>query len=524
MTRSVAAASVAAAPAARGDRQRLRRPDLRQPQHDARRLHGLGRVALVPGVPRARAAHFQGGALRQEVVRGGVRDLDRHHVTRAHLLVGLGEVHQAVVGGAAGEAVGGAVLAALALGDHQLQRAADLLLVLVPGDLLLEGDKTLVARLHDLLGDLPIHRRRRCAGALGVLERKRLREAGLADRVQGLLEVLLGLAGEAHDDVGGDRGVRDRGADVVDDPEVALLPVRAAHRLQDGVRTGLHRHVQLRHDVRCLGHRGDDVVREVARVRRGEADALQALDLPAGPQELAEGLAVADVGTVSVYVLSEQRDLGDALADQGLDLGEDVAGPAVLLLAAQRRDDAEGARVVAAHGDGDPGRVRALAAGRQRRGERFERLGDLDLRLFLYAGALQEDGQLADVVRTEDDVHPGRLLHDGVAVLLGEAAADGDLHAGPLRLHRREPAEVPVETVVGVLPHRAGVEDDDVGVTVGAVGRAYVSGVLEQSGEPFRVVDVHLTPVGLDTVRAWEFHHVVHLWSDRPRLRHRHTQ
>ena len=63
----------------------------------------------------------------------------------------------------------------------------------------------------------------------------------------------------------------------------------------------------------------------------------------------------------------------------------------------------------------------------------------------------------------EDHVDPGRPLHDGVAVLLRQAAADGDLHAGPRGLHRGELAEVAVEPVVGVLPHRAGVEDDDVG-------------------------------------------------------------
>ena len=87
-----------------------------------------------------------------------------------------------------------------------------------------------------------------------------------------------------------------------------------------------------------------------------------------------------------------------------------------------------------------------------------------------------------------------------VAVLLGEAAADGDLHAGPLRLDRREVAEVAVELVVGVLPHGAGVEDDDVGLLVG--GGADVARVLQQAAEPLGVVDVHLAPVGLDLVGA----------------------
>ena len=57
----------------------------------------------------------------------------------------------------------------------------------------------------------------------------------------------------------------------------------------------------------------------------------------------------------------------------------------------------------------------------------------------------------------------GRPRDDLAAVLLRQAAADGDLHAGPRGLDRRQVAEVAVEPVVGVLAHRAGVEHDDVG-------------------------------------------------------------
>ena len=64
----------------------------------------------------------------------------------------------------------------------------------------------------------------------------------------------------------------------------------------------------------------------------------------------------------------------------------------------------------------------------------------------------------------EHDVHPRRAAHDLAAVLLRQAAADGDLHAGVRVLDRAQVAEVAVEPVVGVLPDRAGVEDDDVGV------------------------------------------------------------
>src|SRR6202012_3597022 len=53
----------------------------------------------------------------------------------------------------------------------------------------------------------------------------------------------------------------------------------------------------------------------------------------------------------SSNVLPEQRHLDDALVDQGADLGQDVPRAPVGLGAAQRRDDAERAGVVAADRD-----------------------------------------------------------------------------------------------------------------------------------------------------------------------------
>jgi hypothetical protein len=64
-------------------------------------------------------------------------------------------------------------------------------------------------------------------------------------------------------------------------------------------------------------------------VRAGEAHPLQAVDLAAGAQQLAEGEPVAELDAVGVDVLPEQGDLDDALVDERLDLGEDVAGSTV---------------------------------------------------------------------------------------------------------------------------------------------------------------------------------------------------
>ena len=213
-----------------------------------------------------------------------------------------------------------------------------------------------------------------------------------------------------------------------------------------------------------------------AGMRRGEAHPLQPVDAPARAQQLRERAAVArlvGVGErdpVGVDVLAEQRHLEHALVDQRLHLGQHVAGPAVDLLAAQRGHDAERAGVVAADGDRNPCGVGGFARGGQSGRELLERLDDFDLGRAVVPGAVEQRRQRADVVGAEHDVHPRGLPQHRVAVLLGQAAADGDLHVGVGLLARREVAEVAVELVVGVLAHRAGVEHDDVGV--GAVGRA----------------------------------------------------
>ncbi len=79
--------------------------------------------------------------------------------------------------------------------------------------------------------------------------------------------------------------------------------------------------------------------------------------------------AVAELDAVGVDVLAQERHLDDTLRHERLDLGEDLSGAAVLLLATQARHDAERARVVAADRDGHPGAVGGVASRRQRGGK-----------------------------------------------------------------------------------------------------------------------------------------------------------
>ena len=200
---------------------------------------------------------------------------------------------------------------------------------------------------------------------------------------------------------------------------------------------------------------------------RGEPHPLQPLDLAAGAQQLGERLPVAELDAVGVDVLAEQGDLGDALGDQRLDLGEDLAGPAVLLLAAQRRDDAERAGVVAARPRSTPTRrtpTRAWSAAsrgtpRATRGSR-----PAPPRRPAPARAAPAASRCCGCRRRRRPTGARRVISP--RSFCARQPPTAICMPGLRGLHRRQVAEVAVELVVGVLPHRAGVEHDDVGLLV----------------------------------------------------------
>ena len=143
-----------------------------------------------------------------------------------------------------------------------------------------------------------------------------------------------------------------------------------------------------------------------------------------------------------------------------------------------------------------------LAAGRQRGRERLVIVAgrgfeDLDDRA-VFLGMVEEFDGPVDVVSAEHNVDVPGPLHDRVAILLGETAADRDLEVGVLGLQGLEVAEGAIELVVGVLTDAAGVEHDDVGV--GVVLDAVHAVGLEQARDALGVVLVHLAAVRLDDV------------------------
>ncbi len=130
---------------------------------------------------------------------------------------------------------------------------------------------------------------------------------------------------------------------------------------------------------------------------------------------------------------------------------------------------------------------------RQIRGEIVNRssfLPDLSDRAPL-VDVVEQVNDPVNIVSAENDVDPSGSLHDEIAVLLRRATTDNDLHTRVLNFDRTERTEKPVQLVVRILPNRACVEHNNVGILEPFSLDHAIGG--EQSADPFRIVLVHLT-------------------------------
>src|SRR5919204_27746 len=233
--------------------------------------------------------------------RGGCLDLDRHELPRARP---TGEVHGRVAPRApTQEIVAGP---ARAFDEHFLDEA-DPGAIPTLGDALHDFDHTLDPIALDLLGPLLRHRRRLRPASRREDEREGAVVADLLDDLDGLVEVCLRLAREAHDQVGRQREIGNRGPHLRGETYVPLSAVRSAHRLQDPGRARLQWQVRVFADRSALGHGLDHRPAEVLWVRAGKTDSFDPLDRVAGAQELAEiGADLRqEVAAERVDVLSE---------------------------------------------------------------------------------------------------------------------------------------------------------------------------------------------------------------------------
>ena len=402
--------------------------------------------------------------------------------------------------------------------DEDGHAAADEAAVVLAGDLLHEVEQGLVAsaffgRRHVVLVMLG----GKGAGARRVLEDERLGEAHAAHEVHRRFEVVLGLAGKADDEVGRDRHVRPRGADHRHAVRILGSRVAALHPGQHRVGPRLGRHVQVRADGgdvaknlgQAFGHRagvaGDEV--QACEARRF-GDLFDEVRQVPGPSVLASG--------VLVDRLSQERDLPRPLPHQAADFFDDDGGRAAALRAANVRDHAVGAEVVAsAHrgNEGVAGRRAAqgtvdldLVEGGVQRGERVgiaRRVEGDNGAGPARSGRVDEVGQFGQAAWCADEVHQRGAASEAVAVLLGHAAEESDHQVRLAAFARLECADVREDAVLGVGADRTRDEQEDPRVG-GVVHDAGARGA-EPLGDEFGVEPVHLAAVRRD-VDADRFH------------------
>ena len=102
--------------------------------------------------------------------------------------------------------------------------------------------------------------------------------------------------------------------------------------------------------------------------------------------------------------------------------------------------------------------------------------------------------------RPERDVNEGVTLEDPISLGLGVAAADRDDRVGVAGLLRLRVAKVCGEPLVGLLPDRAGVEDEHVGISRSRC--LPEPELLEQAADALGVVRIHLAAKRRDVVAA----------------------
>ncbi len=333
---------------------------------------------------------------------------------------------------------------------------------------------------------------RRRARARAEDEAEACVEADVVDQRHQLREVVVALAGEADDEVARQADARAHRAQPADRALVLQRRVAALHRGEDAVAAVLHRQVHVVDELWQLRVGVDQPLRELVGVARRVADAIDARDLG---DVLEQQREVGDVGRVThpsavgVDVLPEQRHFPDTLVGQPGDLGQHVVERAADLLAARVRHDAVAAILAAAFHDRDE-RARAVDPRRRQVVELLDlREADVDLWPLLAPARLDHLRQPVQRLRAEHEVHVRRALHDGLALLARDAAADADQHA--LLLQVLDAAEVAEHLLLRLLAHRAGVEQDQVRLL--GVGRRLVAvGRAQHVGHLVRVVLVHL--------------------------------
>ena len=202
---------------------------------------------------------------------------------------------------------------------------------------------------------------------------------------------------------------------------------------------------------------------------------------------------------VGIYVLAQQSNFRDPPLRQRADLGNHFLQRPGPLPPPHVGYDAVGAEVVAAEGDVDESRERIGSVGGQALayGEALLLREDQPLVVQCAQHQLRQPPQH---VGAEDEVHEGEPPHDLLRHirLLHHAAADTQDQPRVLLLPLLQRADVGQQPLFRMVPHTAGVEQNDVGRVPALGGR--VAHLLQQPRDGLGIPHVHLAAICLDII------------------------
>ena len=308
-----------------------------------------------------------------------------------------------------------------------------------------------------------------------------------------MLEVGVGFAGEADDDVGGDGDFAFSVFHPVDAAHVFVAGVEALHAVENGSGAALNRQVDVVTEGRIFVDGIDDVFDKIAGVGGGEPDALEAIDFAHAAQEHGEIKAHVRGVFVTVDVLTEEGHLTVAVKGELAGFFKDAGTGSAALWTARHGNDAVGTAFVATFDDGEEGFVAVIAAG----------VGDFEGLVGIEAQAcdaaitsFELDEHLGELVvagRAGDEANVGGAFKDLFTFLLGDATDDcKDL----IFTFFLEFVQAGKDLLLGFVTDAAGVVDDEIGFFRG--WNLLVAFTDEGADDLLGIVDVHLATKGFD--------------------------
>ncbi len=135
-------------------------------------------------------------------------------------------------------------------------------------------------------------------------------ERGFLDQRQRVGEHGPALGRESRDEVGAERDARPQAARAAAGGERVGAAVPARHALQHEVVAGLDREMEMRHEARLLAHQTPEIVVDLHRIERGEAQPLERRHQYQQPaHELPQARPPRQIGAEAGDVDAGQHDL-----------------------------------------------------------------------------------------------------------------------------------------------------------------------------------------------------------------------